>query len=850
MRIFPQVPRTTWWYVVKYSSIAIFVILCMILFRGGDQSGDSYWSNTIDDASRVVAPVSSLSFLFTSSSSWTSGKSFSPSPPKLFHHHPYETTSTTTRTTTLTNTNMTTLTTRDTTNMTTLTTNTTNTLFSTTTTTTLSQQPLVGDGDDDGNTKICHKISNYELDQCEYVKENCPNPMGGGMINYLNIRYCGLKNASWLFFVLSIVWILILFYMLSNTAEVNFCPALTEICRILRLSPDVAGVTFLSLGNGAPDISSIIAGVFSGSTGFGVGEPIGAGVFVTSMVMSAVSLFSNAKVIPFPFLRDCIAYLISVSYVMFMVIFNGSINLWQSIICLLIYASYVSFVILSRTFITCYQKYKKKIPLNDNEYDSDEVQDGGDGWKIGKAPNFEMQINKISDLNEIVKKEIIEGQKHGFFGTVFYPKVGMVHLHHKHDDHNSNNTTTDLLHHETNSPRFEQDEIPSNSSVLSKTIVLPKKNNTDPSLPSNSTLLSGPLSLTTITTTTTTPTNTHKNRQMMEFTGSLIISEHFGTIVNSVNTSEKEEEQISLLSNNQSSHLEPWHMTNMWKSPALVSLKTKFKHVLDYFLDWIEWEEKSLFSKIFFILFEGWTLLIRNLTIPKADPEDWSKFFACISMIFMPPFATFATGYITLTLPNTSFPVWALTLIIGCVFSLIIFFTSRRGKSPRYHFIFVFLAFIMSILWIYIIANEMVDLLTSLGVILQVSDAILSITVLSWGNSLSDLVADVLIARQGFVEMALGGVYGGPLLNLLIGLGIAATSSNIINGTPFVFEKNTTVYASFFFLIASLSSALIIVPLCRWHSPKIFGIFLGMLYLSYMIFSALVETKIIFHRSR
>ena len=56
------------------------------------------------------------------------------------------------------------------------------------------------------------------------------------------------------------------------------------------------------------------------------------------------------------------------------------------------------------------------------------------------------------------------------------------------------------------------------------------------------------------------------------------------------------------------------------------------------------------------------------------------------------------------------------------------------------------------------IANEMVDLLTSLGVIWQVSDAILSITVLSWGNSLGDIVADVVIARQGFVEMALGGV--------------------------------------------------------------------------------------------
>lgn len=106
-------------------------------------------------------------------------------------------------------------------------------------------------GDSDGNSKICHKVSDYKLDQCKFVTENCPNPMGGGMINYLWFRYCGLQQAPWLFFVLSVVWVLILFYMLSNTAEENFCPALTEISRILRLSPDVAGVTFLALGNGA-----------------------------------------------------------------------------------------------------------------------------------------------------------------------------------------------------------------------------------------------------------------------------------------------------------------------------------------------------------------------------------------------------------------------------------------------------------------------------------------------------------------------------------------------------------------------------------------------------------------------
>ncbi|KAG2382510.1 hypothetical protein C9374_005090 [Naegleria lovaniensis] len=843
MRIFPHVPRTSWWYVVKYSSIAILVVLCMILFKKNEpttNNNNQTMNTTLSDEYHSSWSTSLLLFGWT----WSSKTiPIDPTPPpqqqqplnirkyvsttrstsshhllRLGHHHdrnasPHNLYHSTT---TLTNTTTPLITPSHPLNF-------------------QTSSPLVGD--DDGNTKICHKIANYELDQCEFVQENCPNPMGGGMINYLNIRYCGLKNVSWLFFVLSICWILVLFFMLSNTAEVNFCPALTEICRILRLSPDVAGVTFLSLGNGAPDISSIIAGVFSGSTGFGVGEPIGAGVFVTSMVMSAVSLFSNAKVIPFPFLRDSIAYLISVSYVMFMVIFNGSINLWQSIVCLLIYGSYVSFVILSRTLITCYQRYKRKNKnigvINDDEYDSDEVQDGGDGWKIGKAPNFEMQINKISDLNEFVKKEIIEEQKHNFFGTVFYPKVGMVHVHKKHHHTTTSETFT--------SPRFDQDEIPSNSSVLAKTIPKKEKITIDTSIPSNSTLLSNQIlnvgTSSSSSSSNSTNTTNRSAKRTIEFTGSLIINEHFATNHNTTSTTEPHEE-TSLLSND----------SRKWKATSLyLTLQTKFKDFLEYFLDWIEWEEKSLFSKIFFVLFEGWTLLIRNLTIPKADPEDWSKFFACVSMIFMPPFAVFATGYVTLTLPNSSFPVWALTLLIGCVFSLIVFFTSRRGKPPRYHFIFVFLAFIMSILWIYIIANEMVDLLTSLGVILQVSDAILSITVLSWGNSLSDLVADVLIARQGFVEMALGGIYGGPLLNLLIGLGIAATSSNILNGTPFVFEKNTTVYASFFFLIASLSSALIVVPLCRWHSPKIFGLFLGSLYLSYMIFSALVEMKIIFH---
>ena len=93
------------------------------------------------------------------------------------------------------------------------------------------------------------------------------------------------------------------------------------------------------------------------------------------------------------------------------------------------------------------------------------------------------------------------------------------------------------------------------------------------------------------------------------------------------------------------------------------------------------------------------------------------------------------------------FQMWQLVLVIGLVLIVGLLCTSRPQKAPFYQPTLAFIGFFVAIAWIYVIANEIVSILKSFGVYLGLSDAILGLTVLAWGNSIGDLVADVAICK-------------------------------------------------------------------------------------------------------
>jgi len=95
-----------------------------------------------------------------------------------------------------------------------------------------------------------------------------------------------------------LILILIAFYLLGTTADGYLSPSLEQIAKKLNMSEQMAGVTFLALANGAPDVIGAIVATDSegGEIGLAVGALTGATLFVSGVVCAVIIIFSKTTI--------------------------------------------------------------------------------------------------------------------------------------------------------------------------------------------------------------------------------------------------------------------------------------------------------------------------------------------------------------------------------------------------------------------------------------------------------------------------------------------------------------------------------------------------------------------------
>jgi sodium/potassium/calcium exchanger 6 len=235
---------------------------------------------------------------------------------------------------------------------------------------------------------------------------------------------------------------------------------------------------------------------------------------------------------------------------------------------------------------------------------------------------------------------------------------------------------------------------------------------------------------------------------------------------------------------------------------------------------------------------------VARLPVPHYEahegPRVWNRWLLIIQLFLAPQFILLA---IYLQAPTDLEPRWLLRsslicLVVSLVLLIPLLLTTTPTHKPRmYHTILSNAGFIVSVAWISTVASQVVDSLKALAVICNMSHAIMGLTIFAVGNSLGDLVANVTLAQLGRPVMALSACFGGPLLNILLGIGLSG-SYILISGAErrhekhpdkhlrfktFHIEVERTLIISGFTLLLTLVGLMIAVPLNKFQFGKRIG---------------------------
>nr|AKN21567.1 slc24a-7 [Schmidtea mediterranea] len=263
-------------------------------------------------------------------------------------------------------------------------------------------------------------------------------------------------------------------------------------------------------------------------------------------------------------------------------------------------------------------------------------------------------------------------------------------------------------------------------------------------------------------------------------------------------------------------------------------------------VDLEEWREQSGFSK-FLSIIQSPFMFILTLTIPIVDEtaylKGWCKILNCIHCLLSLVFWVLLPNVYNTPFGTSNFLLVYLFIILGFIVGVVVAFTSKVDKPPIYQPFFAFIGLITSILWIYEIANEIVNILSVFGVVFNISSVILGLSVLAFANSTGDLVSNVTLAKNNYPRIGYSACVGGPLFNLLVGIGIPFSIRTFSGPIPVQLTGTSIVLIFTIMLVTALN--LLCLPLMKFQPKRFYGIILITIYVIYFVLVILFAVDII-----
>lgn len=270
------------------------------------------------------------------------------------------------------------------------------------------------------------------------------------------------------------------------------------------------------------------------------------------------------------------------------------------------------------------------------------------------------------------------------------------------------------------------------------------------------------------------------------------------------------------------------------------------QELADYFVSfWNETVRSSEYNVVekFLMLCELPITILRLFTIPVPCDGYYCRPLLALSIALCPVWlwyylkAQFDVGMDDKS-PVVIFISFAVPVFLG---ALVLRFAPCGDIPPRLSAAvpITMLGFVVSATWLDYIADKIVSMLEFFGIACGIPSTIMGLTILAWGNSTQDLVANMTVARKGLSTMAITASFAGPVFNMLVGLGMGLAFLQAENPSKkIVVHLNNTLRVGFLFSI--LTGVLVIgsgVCIGKGTIPKKYGLVAGFVYLVYVVAS-------------
>ena len=660
----------------------------------------------------------------------------------------------------------------------------------------------------DTSTDSCSKI--YRLptasDQCSYVKDHCIDSLNDAYsINLLAYYYCNPAMIKTIVVVVAVLLLVGLFKGIGLTAERYFSVILSQISQDLNIPPRLAGCTLLALGNGAPDLSSSIEAISHGHFDLALGALMGSLMFVGCVVAGRIiSISGRTGVKELRFnaaqVRDVFFLAIAVTTVGGMAFVARKITVAGVWGLLGLYTGYVVLVLVADLTKTKYGvNWTGLIGLMSGAQSGESRGDEGFSERLRQAllPHARLGTNERgtdtpTDGEYSSEAELLES-----------PSRDLSPARNVSPTRRTTHVPGEIASLPLISPfeaiaeldeSDETEQSPPLAPLVRAVTALPRGRDRAEQLDGED---PGPLQgagapqrrqgriapkYSTMTTTeyrarafaAMSDVRSFHRAEPLPLEESLTILNLEDMIEALVDREECAPVVIERDGDVELQHERGAHTTTVYPAsqhemhgPASAASPVRQMFQL------LSRATDALVVPLAFIL---------RATIPLSANADhhqgkdvtsdqsWFVRSAALSSPFL--VAYFSGGVLSITPLGASIAVLAGVILAGAAW--------KATKHPQVlNRVWVaamigMYGFVVSALWIGLIAEELVGIIHVFGVIAHIKPAVLGVTVLAWGNSLTDLLANIAIAMtaEGGVSMAMTACFAGPLFNILMGLGI------------------------------------------------------------------------------